>query len=138
MDVSGYRHPCKMRCPSQANITHSLPTRSAYAFFPLYGNLRPAMHINPFENLRKNAHVWRGQKSIISYNERLDDSFSVLVLYSLGDKKYRLFLSVDERNAKVEFKNEEIDEKLFRQLHENIEGIERMLEAERSRDRKAH
>lgn len=96
------------------------------------------MHINPFENLRKNAHVWRGQRSIISYNERLDDSFSVLVLYSLGDKKYRLFLSVDEKNVKVEFKNEEIGEKLFSQLHENIEAIERMLEAERARDGKAH
>ena len=133
-----HRHLCKMRRPSQANFAHALPTRSAYTSFPRYGNLRPAMHINPFENLRKNAHVWRGQKSIISYNERLDDSFSVLVLYSLGDKKYRLFLSVDEKNGKVEFKNEEISLTLFNQLHENIEGIERMLEAEQLRDWEAH
>ncbi len=133
-----HRHLCKMRRPSQAKFTHFLPTRSAYTSFLRYGNLRPAMHINPFENLRKNAHVWRGQKSIISYNERLDDSFSVLVLYSLGDKKYRLFLSVDEKNVKVEFKNEEIDGKLFNQLQENIEAIERMLKAEQARDGRVH
>ena len=83
--------------------------------------------IDPFEHVRKNAHVWRGEKSIISYTEKLDSSFSVLVLYNLGNKKCRLSLAVDEKNTKVEFKNEEIDVSLFAHLHNEIETLEKFL-----------
>ena len=86
------------------------------------------IRLDPFKHVRKNAHVWRGEKSIISYTERLDDSFSVLVLYKLNNKKYRLFLAVDEINAKVEFKNEEIDAGLFGNLCSEIEKVERFLQ----------
>jgi len=84
--------------------------------------------IDPFKHVRKNAHVWRGAKSIISYTEKLDDSFSVLVLYKIGNKKCRLFLAVDEKNSKVEFKNEEIDSGLFDHLLKEIEAMEKLLE----------
>ena len=85
------------------------------------------IRIDPFEHVRKNAHVWRGEKSIISYTEKLDSSFSVLVLYELENKKRRLFLAVDEKNAKVEFKNEEIDADLFTHLCSEIEVIKKFL-----------
>lgn len=87
----------------------------------------PEIRFDPFESARKNAHVWRGARSIISYNEKLDDSFSVLVLYDLGDKKRRLFLDVDNRNQKVEFKNEEIDAGLYEHLKAEIAVVEKML-----------
>lgn len=89
------------------------------------------IRIDPFEHVRKNAHVWRGEKSIISYTEKLDSSFSVLVLYQLGNKKHRLFLAVDEKDAKVEFKNEEIDADLFTHLRGEIEMMEKLLESRR-------
>lgn len=92
----------------------------------------PETRFDPLESARKNAHVWRGARSTISYSEKMDDSFSVLVLYDLGDKKRRLFLDVDNRNQKVEFKNEEIDAGLYDHLEGEIAVVEKMLNETKS------
>ena len=83
--------------------------------------------IDPFEHVRKNAHVWRGEKSIISYTEKLDSSFSVLVLYELENKKHRLLLEVDNNNQKVEFKNDELPADLYEHLKKEIGIMEKFL-----------
>ncbi len=91
--------------------------------------MNPVVKIDPFEKARKNAHIWRGEECLIWYNERIDDSFTVLVLYDFGDKKRRLFLDVDKAGQKVEFKNEEIYDELFRKLEIEIEMVQKMLDA---------
>lgn len=45
----------------------------------------------PLEQIRKNAHIWRGEKTLLWYNEQLDGSFSFLVLYDFGDKNAAFF-----------------------------------------------
>ena len=84
--------------------------------------------IDPFEKARKNAHIWRGEECLIWYNERIDDSFTVLVLYDFGDKKRRLFLDVDKAGQKIEFKNEEIYDELFRKLEIEINMVQKLLD----------
>jgi hypothetical protein len=84
--------------------------------------------IDPFENARKNAHIWRGAECLVFYNERIDDSFTLLVLYDFDGKKRRLFLDVDKSGQKVEFKNEEIHDELFRKLECEIDMVQKMLE----------
>ena len=85
------------------------------------------MKIDPFENVRKNAHIWRGEQCLIWYNERIDDSFTLLVLYDFGDKKRRLFLDVDKTGQRIEFKNEEILSELFFKIEAEINLIQRFL-----------
>lgn len=82
--------------------------------------------VDPFKQVRKNAHIWRGEKSLLWYNERLDGSFSFLALYDFGDKKCRLFLEVGGAQ-KVEFKNDELPSDQFEHLKKEIEVIERLL-----------
>ena len=83
--------------------------------------------INPFENLRKNAHVWRGENTLIWYTEGMAvGSFTVLILYDLPDKKRRLFLEVDGKE-KIEFKSEELPADQFEHLKSEIAVIEKML-----------
>ena len=94
---------------------------------PLWLNTAVAK-IDPFEKVRKNAHIWRGEECLIWYNERLDDSFTVLVLYDFGDKKRRLFLDVDKAGQKIEFKNDEIHDALFEKLRIEVEAVQKMLE----------
>ena len=83
--------------------------------------------IDPFEDARKNAHIWRGENSILWYNEKLDGSFTLLTLYDFGDKKRRLFLEVNDKNQRVEFKNEELNDNQFANLMLEIGIIEKML-----------
>ncbi len=88
--------------------------------------------LDPFEGIRKNAHVWRGENCIISYNERVDGSFAVLVLYDLGDKKRRLMLEVNDRDKKVEFKNDELNDPLYSDLIKEIQFVESLLKKRES------
>lgn len=83
--------------------------------------------INPFENLRKNAHVWRGENTLIWYTEgAVGGSFTVLILYDFGNEKRRLFLEVGG-SQKIEFKNEELPFDQFEHLRKEVETIERLL-----------
>ena len=58
------------------------------------------LEIDPFENLRKNGHIWEGEKATLWYHEKLDNSFTLTVLYDFEDKKRRLFLTVNNFNKK--------------------------------------
>jgi len=92
----------------------------------------PIFEIDPFKEARKNAHIWRGENAIIWYNEKLDGSFTVLTLYEFGLSKRRIYLEVNDKNQKVEFKNDELDEQQYVALLQEIYQIEKYLtEAER-------
>jgi len=79
--------------------------------------------IDPFETLRKNGHIWEGEKATLWYHEKLDGSFSLVVLYNFDDKKRRLFLEVNNLKRKVEFKNEDISDDLYRHVLMEIEAF---------------
>lgn len=83
--------------------------------------------IDPFSAIRKNAHIWRGEKALIWYQERLDGSFTILTLYDFGDTKRRLFLEIDNKNQKVEFKNDELLPDEYEHLKSEVETIEKLL-----------
>ncbi len=85
------------------------------------------IEFDPFKEARKNAHIWRGENAIIWYNERLDGSFSVLTLYDFGDKKRRIFLEVNDKNQRVEFRNDELSDLQFRNLSREIEVVEKFI-----------
>jgi hypothetical protein len=87
----------------------------------------PIFNIDPFKDARKNAHIWRGENTIIWYNEKLDGSFTVLTLYDFGDKKRRIYLEVNENNQKVEFKNDELNAEQYGSLLQEIYIIEKFL-----------
>src|SRR3990167_7716831 len=87
----------------------------------------PIFKMDPFKDARKNAHIWRGENTIIWYNEKLDGSFTVLTLYDFGDKKRRIYLEVNDCNQKVEFGNDELDEKHYVSLLQEIYLIEKYL-----------
>ena len=91
----------------------------------------PRITIDPFEHVRKNAHVWRGENCVIWYCEKLDGSFSVLILYDFDDAKHRLFLDVDNAHQKLEFKNDVLPEDLYEELKNDIEAVERILKTDR-------
>ena len=76
----------------------------------------PKFTIDPFENIRKNAHIWHGDHSSIWYQEDFDDSFNIIVLYPLGKKKRRIVVEVNESNDQVIFKNDEVAEELYEKL----------------------
>lgn len=84
----------------------------------------PIFRIDPFKEARKNAHIWRGENSIIWYNEKLDGSFTILVLYDFGDKKRRIYLEVNEINHKIEFRNDELTDLQMASLLQDIKIIE--------------
>ena len=88
----------------------------------------PSYPIDPFKAARKNAHIWHGENATIWYNEKLDGSFSVLVLYEFGDKKRRLFLEINDQDRLIEFKNDELISEQFVGLLQEIRSIEKMLE----------
>ena len=69
--------------------------------------------IDPFETLRKNGHIWEGEKATLWYHEKLDGSFTLVVLYNFDGRKRRLFLEVNNLKRKVEFKNDEISDELY-------------------------
>ena len=71
------------------------------------------LEIDPFEFLRKNAHIWEGHKATLWYHEKLDSSFTLLVIYDFEDTKRQLVLEVNNRNKKIEFKNSEMSEELY-------------------------
>jgi len=79
--------------------------------------------IDPFETLRKNGHIWEGEKATLWYHERLDGSFCLVVLYNFDDKKRRLFLEVNNFKRKVEFKNEDISDDLYLHVLMEIEAF---------------
>lgn len=83
--------------------------------------------IDPFKEARKNAHIWHGENATIWYNEKLDGSFSVLVLYEFGEKKRRLFLEINDQDRLIEFKNDELMSEQFICLLQEIRSIEKML-----------
>lgn len=87
----------------------------------------PIFGIDPFKDARKNAHIWRGENTIIWYNEKLDGSFTVLTLYDFGDKKRRIYLEVNDRNQKVEFKNDELIKEHYDALLQEIYIVEKLL-----------
>lgn len=78
--------------------------------------------IDPFESLRKNGHIWEGEKATLWYHEKLDGSFTLIVLYDFEDKKRRLHLEINNFKRKVEFKNEDISEDLYNQIQMEIEA----------------
>lgn len=78
------------------------------------------LELDPFENLRKNGHIWEGEKAVLWYHEKLDNSFTLTVLYDFEDKKRRLFLTVNNLKRKVEFKNEDISEELYNQIIQEV------------------
>jgi hypothetical protein len=83
--------------------------------------------MDPFKEARKNAHIWRGENTIIWYNEKLDGSFTVLTLYDFGDKKRRIYLEVNDQNQKVEFKNDELNKEHYDALLQEIFVVEKLL-----------
>ena len=87
----------------------------------------PSYPIDPFKAARKNAHIWHGENATIWYNEKLDGSFSVLVLYEFGDKKRRLFLEINDQDRLIEFKNDELMSDRFVSLLQEVRAIEKML-----------
>ena len=50
----------------------------------------PKIEIDIFEDLRKNGHIWEGEKTTLWYHEKLDGSFTLIALYDFEDKK-RIF-----------------------------------------------
>ncbi len=87
----------------------------------------PSYPIDPFKAARKNAHIWHGENATIWYNEKLDGSFSVLVLYEFAEKKRRLFLEINDQDRLMEFKNDELMHEQFVSLLQEIRTIEKML-----------
>ena len=87
----------------------------------------PIFGLDPFKEARKNAHIWRGENTIIWYNEKLDGSFTVLTLYDFGDKRRRIYLEVNDRNQKVEFKNDELSKEHYDALLQEIYVVEKFL-----------
>lgn len=87
----------------------------------------PSYPIDPFKAARKNAHIWHGENATIWYNEKLDGSFSVLVLYEFGDKKRRLFLEINDQDRMINFKNDELMSEQFIGLLQEVRTIEKML-----------
>lgn len=83
--------------------------------------------IDPFSAIRKNMHIWHGEKALIWYQERLDGSFTILTLYNFGDTKRRLFLEINDENKKVEFKNDELTSDEYEHLKNEMETIEKLL-----------
>ncbi len=81
---------------------------------------------DPFEMLRKNAHVWDGDKTTLWYHEKLDGSFTLIALYDFRGSHWRLFLAVDNWKNRVEFKNEEITKDLHTQICMEIESFKGM------------
>ncbi|MBI3335595.1 MAG: hypothetical protein HY001_03805 [Candidatus Portnoybacteria bacterium] len=110
--------------------THQISQNSKELAIPRRsGTLRdmPKLTIDPFENIRKNAYVWHGEKTTIWYQEQVDNSFTIIILYDFGDKKRRLFLDVSNKNQKVEFKNDEIIPEEYEQLKNEIKVIENII-----------
>ena len=87
----------------------------------------PFYPIDPFKAARKNAHIWHGENTTIWYNEKLDGSFTILTLYDFSDKKRRIYLEVNDKNQKVEFKNDELAEEQYMKLLQEIYLIEKFL-----------
>src|SRR3989344_6385164 len=87
----------------------------------------PIFRVDPFKDARKNAHIWRGENAIIWYNEKLDGSFTILTLYDFGDKKRRIFLEINDKNQRVEFRNDEMGENQYNRLIQEIGIIEKFL-----------
>ena len=83
----------------------------------------PKIELDPFQDLRKNGHIWEGEKATLWYHEKLDGSFTLTVLYDFEDKKRRLYLEVNNFKRKVEFKNEDISEELYRHVLMEIEAF---------------
>ena len=67
----------------------------------------PKIEIDPFKELRKNGHIWDGGKATLWYHEKLDNSFTLIVLYDFEDTKRHLVLEVGDKSRKVLFKNED-------------------------------
>ena len=82
---------------------------------------------DPFREARKNAHIWRGENAIVWYNEKLDGSFTILTLYNFGDKKRRIYLEVNDKNQKVEFRNDELGDNQYNKLIHEIGIVEKFL-----------
>ena len=87
----------------------------------------PSYPIDPFKAARKNAHIWHGENATIWYNEKLDGSFSILVLYEFGAKKRRLFLEINDQDRIIEFRNDETTPDQFTGLLQEVLLIEKML-----------
>lgn len=96
----------------------------------------PVFKIDPLKELRKGIHVWRGENAVISYNEGIDGSFRVLILYDSGDKKRRLAIEINEGNQKVEFKNDELSDDLYQNLVKEISVLEAMTKSKEEEQKK--
>ncbi len=87
----------------------------------------PAFSLDPFKEVRKNSHIWRGERALLWYYELLDGSMRLIVLYECGGDKRRLMLEVDEKSKKVEFKSDSLGEVHYKNLVEEIEVMEQLL-----------
>jgi len=83
----------------------------------------PNIELDPFEHLRKNGHIWDGEKATLWYHEKLDGSFTLTILYNFGYMKRRLLLEVNDKNRRIEFKNEEISDQLYTHILMEIEAF---------------
>lgn len=83
--------------------------------------------IDPFKEIRKNAHIWRGSRSFVWYQEALDDSFTVQILYDFGDTKRHIFILIHNKSQNVEFRNTELAAEKYQALKEEIEMVEHFL-----------
>ncbi len=79
------------------------------------------IEIDPFENLRKNGHIWEGEKATLWYHEKMDGSFVLTVLYDFENQKRHLHLEINNKKQKVEFKNEELSKDLYQHILMEIE-----------------
>lgn len=83
--------------------------------------------IDPFGDLRKNSHIWKGARSVIWYHEKMDDSMRLIILYDFGDKTRALVLEIDDKSRRVEFRNNDLESGEFEHLKSEIEFMEKML-----------
>ncbi len=86
--------------------------------------------VDPFKNLRKNGHIWRGEKALIWYHEALDGSFRVLVFYDFDDRKRCVNLEVDDKNRRVEFTNNDLTPEKYAELSKEVEFMESVMKQE--------
>lgn len=84
-------------------------------------------HIDPFEHIRKNAHIWRGENALLWYSETIEGGFSIKIFYERGGKKRCCILEIDEKNNEVSFDNKTLTEEKWNELLPNVELMERLI-----------
>ncbi len=92
------------------------------------------INIDPLKNVRKNAHIWRGERALIWYNEALDGSFTIQIFYDFEDKKRHVFVEIFDKNQKVELRNVELPPDKYEALMKEVEFVEALFEKDKKLD----